>query len=619
MSEKYYAHTREEFLDPCDWQLLEDHLKNVAELAANFTETFESRSWGWLAGLWHDLGKYQPEFQARLRGEQTRVEHSGLGAAHAFGKNKINGLPLAFVIAGHHAGLANLIGSGQGQPNAIIDRVKSNQKSLKELLSFIPKCLLDKPFPVSPPFISLSADLSQKETKVNLRRCEFWIRFLFSALVDADRLDTEYFVDKQQNRLRGGFETIGRLKEKLDAFLKDKIAGMSPDIRNTQVNKMRAGVLANCLQAAESDPGVFSLTVPTGGGKTLSAMAFALKHAECNGLRRVIVVIPYTSIIEQNAQQYRLALGTENIIEHHSNFDIEAYKKRHGEEDTLRMELATENWDAPVIVTTTVQFFESLFSNKPSQCRKLHNVAGSVIILDEVQTLPPEYLISVLEALNELIEHYGCSVVLSTATPPALAVRKGFEWGLKNVREIVVDADDLACKLGRVDYTWPDPDSPPVTWEALAKELSQYEQVLAVVHRRDDAREVAERLRSLTANKPVFHLSALMCPAHRVDVLAQVKDNLHAGEPCLLVSTQLVEAGVDLDFPVVYRALGGLDSMVQAAGRCNREGRLDRGRVIIFRAPFQAPIRYAEQSNEHCRRHPSQRWRAARCSNPTYF
>jgi CRISPR-associated endonuclease/helicase Cas3 len=253
------------------------------------------------------------------------------------------------------------------------------------------------------------------------------------------------------------------------------------------------------------------------------------------------------------------------------------------------MELASENWDAPVIVTTTVQFFESLFSNRPSRCRKLHNLARSVIILDEVQTLPPEYLMCILDALNELTKHYGCSVVLSTAMPPALAERERFEWGLKDIREIMPDADALAKELNRVEYLWPDPDSPPLSWGGLCDELSQYEQVLVVVHRRDDARELAEKLRLLLADDSVFHLSALMCPAHRAEVLAKVKDRLYTGKACRLVSTQLIEAGVDIDFPVVYRALGGLDSMVQAAGRCNREGLLERGRVIIFSAPSKPP------------------------------
>lgn len=583
-----YAHTREGSLDQSEWQLLVEHLQNVAELSASFAETFDSHDWGRLAGLWHDVGKYQAAFQAKLRGEKTSVEHSGLGAAFAIKKNKEMGLPLAFVIGAHHGGLANLIGSSPGQPTPIMDRVKSNQKTLEELLSTIPESISNAALPDLPPHLESTEDSGIGQIKADRRRIEFWIRFLFSALVDADRLDTENYMDSQSRDLRGGYALIGVLRQRLEGFLEKKGAQLSPHRREMPVNKARASVLAACLKASENDCGAFSLTVPTGGGKTLSAMAFALRHAEQHHLRRVVVVIPYTSIIEQNAQEYRLALGSENVIEHHSNLDIEQYRAQHGEEETRRMQLASENWDAPVIVTTTVQFFESLFSNKASQCRKLHNITRSVIILDEVQTLPPEYLVSILDALKELTR-LGCSVVLSTATPPALAERERFEWGLKDVREIIPDTDDLSSKLKRVDYFWPDPESPPISWEELADQASRHKQVMAVVHRRDDAREMAKSLHQFLGDSSVLHLSALMCPAHRSQILSDVKHKLSAEHPCRLVSTQLVEAGVDLDFPMVYRALGGLDSMVQAAGRCNREGHLDRGRVIVFRASSKPP------------------------------
>lgn len=588
MSKKYYAHSLEG-RPSSEWQPLEEHLKNVAELAGGFAEDFGFRDWGYTAGLWHDLGKYQPEFQDRLLGAQISVEHSGIGASQAYEKGKSHGLPLSFVIGGHHAGLANLVGSSRDQPSPIMERVKSNQKILKKLLPILPDELNTAPFPRLPPFLSPKVTPNKKDNAINSRRCEFWIRFLFSTLVDADRLDTECLTGDERNRLLKNYASIEELQRRLNRFLENKAARLSPETLSMPVNKVRASVLAACLQAAQKDSGVFSLTVPTGGGKTLSSMAFALSHAEIHHQRRIIVVIPYTSIIEQNAAEYRLALGTENLIEHHSNLDTEKYKQRHGEEETRRMELASENWDAPVIVTTTVQFFESLFSNRPSRCRKLHNIARSVIILDEVQTLPPEYLICILDALNELANNYGCSVVLSTATPPALSARERFEWGLKDVREIVPSPDAIASELKRVEYSWPDPDGPPVLWENLAKELTGFEQVLAVVHRRKDAYELAEYLSLLLGDQSVFHLSALMCPAHRSDVLDVVKNRLSNGKPCRLVSTQLIEAGVDVDFPVVYRALGGLDSMVQAAGRCNREGRLEFGRVKIFRAPSKPP------------------------------
>ncbi|MFH1741206.1 MAG: DEAD/DEAH box helicase, partial [bacterium] len=423
------------------------------------------------------------------------------------------------------------------------------------------------------------------------RRTEFWIRFLFSALVDADRLDTGEFRDPHSASLRARFASVSELRGKLDSYIDGKVAHIPLEIRNSPVNAMRARVLKACRQTSPQSPGMFTLTVPTGGGKTLSAMSFALRHAEHNNLRRVIVVIPYTSIIEQNAKEYRNALGLQNVIEHHSDIDLVEFKKVHGEETATRLELACENWDAPVIVTTTVQFFESLFSNRPSRCRKLHHIARSVIVLDEVQTLPPGFLLSILDALNELVAYYGCSVVLSTATPPALALREGFECGLRDIIPIVWDDEDVKSRLERVECVWPKLEEPPLDWSELAKQLANRPQVLAVVHKRNDARVLAQHLQKIVPTESVFHLSALMCPSHRLYVLDKVKDVLRRGAACRLVSTQLVEAGVDIDFPVVYRALGGLDSIVQVAGRCNREGKLvGKGQVVVFRARTSPPM-----------------------------
>ncbi|MCC7261353.1 MAG: CRISPR-associated endonuclease Cas3'' [Candidatus Latescibacteria bacterium] len=585
----FYAHSLENDPAPAHWQELETHLRGVADKAALFAEFFASREWGYLAGLWHDLGKYQPEFQARLQGERIAVEHSGMGATYAFQIDKDKGIPLAFVIAGHHAGLANYIESGPNLPSPLKERLRGNEASLRQTLPCIPTAILQHRLPDLLVFLKPIRGAGDGERKALARSSEFWVRFLFSALVDADRLDTEGFLDPAKASLRGAFSELGGLRNKLDAYIEKKIARLSVEDRKRPINQARAQILNTCREAASQLPGFFSLTVPTGGGKTLSAMSFALRHAELQGLKRVIVVIPYTSIIEQNAQVYRQALGAVNVVEHHSNLDPIAGRTTHGIEVTRQHELACENWDASVIVTTSVQFFESLFANHPSRCRKLHNIARSVIILDEVQTLPPGFLLSILDALNELVEHYGCTVVLSTATPPALAARERFPEGLKNVRPIIADPKNLAAVLTRVEYTWPDLDTPPAEWLTLAAELAQFSQVLAIVHRRNDARILAQELQRLTPDDPIFHLSALMCPAHRSAVLAQIKETLGHGDNCRLISTQLVEAGVDVDFPIVYRALGGLDSMVQAAGRCNREGKRDKGRVVIFRAPTIPP------------------------------
>ena len=418
-------------------------------------------------------------------------------------------------------------------------------------------------------------------------------------LVDADRLDTEAFCEPKKAALRSRFSSIATLRERLDSFIDQKMDSLTTIEKTTPVNLSRAEILEACRKAATLSPGVFSLTVPTGGGKTLSAMSFALNHAERHGLRRVIVVIPYTSIIEQNADVYSQALGAENVVEHHSSLDPDKKKDKYGEELTNRHELACENWDAPVIVTTTVQFFESLFSNHASRCRKIHNIARSVIVLDEVQCLPPGFLLSIVEALNELATHYGCSIVLSTATPPALAARERFETGLKGIREIVANTKELAGKLKRVEYAWPNEGAPSMTWAQLAREMVEHQQVLAVVHKRDDARNLARELKTIAPeDEPVWHLSALMCAAHRSEVLAKIKDALARGVACRVVSTQLVEAGVDVDFPIVYRALGGLDSIVQAAGRCNREGHLDKGRVVVFRAETSPPRGTPRQAME---------------------
>lgn len=585
VEEYFYAHTVAG-QPPEKWQFLEVHLREVAELAAEFASAYDAAEWAYCAGLWHDVGKYQREFQERLRGSGLSVEHSGAGAALAHMRDKLNGLILAFAIAGHHAGLANPIENDAGFPSPLEKRLEQNRKVLQKLLSTIPSEIQNRPFPILPP--RLRPDPGFKQSPEEMKRTtELWVRFVFSALVDADRLNTEAFVEPSRPLLRGRFSAIKDLRKALDTFVQKKTHAKNKG--SVAVNAARMLVLQQCREAAKCERGLFSLTAPTGSGKTLSSMSFALRHAERWGHRRIIVVIPYTSIIEQNAKEYADALGDQNVVEHHSNLDPEQQKREKGEELTARLELAAENWDAPVVVTTTVQFFESLFSNNPSRCRKLHNIADSVIILDEVQTLPPGFLLSITDILTELSLHYGCSVVLSTATPPALAGRESFPQGLRNVRPIVRNSDVLSAQLQRVEYSWPNLDSPPKSWPSLANEMSDHSQFLAIVHRRQDARLLAWELIKIVPHDSVFHLSALMCPQHRSDVLVRIKERLAKGIQCRLISTQLVEAGVDVDFPVVYRCLGGVDSIVQAGGRCNREGRHERGTVFVFRALTSPP------------------------------
>jgi CRISPR-associated endonuclease/helicase Cas3 len=583
-SSEAFAHTLDH-RPPSDWQPLREHLEQVAELAEAHAHPFGAGPWGRLAGLWHDLGKYRPEFQAYLRGERPSAEHAVHGALLAQEEEKRLGkrgalLPLAFVIAGHHTGLANLVAGGEGLPRTpLASRLKEKRPLLDPLIPHLPEKLRRVDLPTLPDRLLPRRKLRRTEKEDLHRTLELWTRFLFSALVDADFLDTERFLrGDERRRLTVGFDDLPNLRRRLDRHVDELAAGAPP----TGVNRVRAEVLAACRRKAEEPPGLFSLSVPTGGGKTLASMSFALRHAEEHALRRVIAVIPYTSIIEQNAAVYRRALGARNVIEHHSNLDPAKENRRN--------KLASENWDAPVIVTTAVQFFESCFANRSSRCRKLHNVARSTILLDEAQTLPPELLSPILELLRELRDHYGCTVLLSTATQPALQKRddegRGLDDGLEGVREIVDDPENLARRLRRFDVEWPDPESEPVSWPALAAELRDHERVLAVVHRRRDARELAR----LLPEEGLFHLSALMCAAHRAKVLAEVLAALkETGKRCRLVSTQLIEAGVDVDFPVVYRALGGLDSVIQAGGRCNREGAPDPGRLVVFRAPTPPP------------------------------
>ena len=550
------------------------HLNKVAHVAAQFAaEMFPpgpdreaSRQWGHLAGLWHDLGKFAPKWQTYLASKADphkadatgTVDHSTAGAQNAVRAHPLFGRLLAFTIAGHHAGLADGISDSAA---SLEIRLK---KSLPELCP-IPAELANHQTQLPPPQFALKSGHSMA----------FFLRLHFSALVDADFLATESFMRPDIANVRPAkTPAIPVLEAALIAHL-DEVSRNAP---KTPVNRERASILQHCLTAASGPPGLFSLTVPTGGGKTLSSLAFALRHARQNDLRRVIYVIPYTSIIEQNATAFRhalAALGDDIVLEHHSNLNPD------GETQTSR--LAAENWDARIIVTTNVQFFESLHANRTSRCRKLHRIARSVVILDEAQSLPLDYLHTCLRALTELTENYQTSVVLCTATQPAVTRSAEFRIGLPAPREIIPDPVDLYNRLRRVIPQ----QLPDITDNnTLVRKLVRLPQVLCIVNTRAHARDLFE---SLPADNSRFHLSALMCPQHRAEKLAEIKDRLQHGQSVRLISTQLIEAGVDIDFPVVYRALAGLDSIAQAAGRCDREGRLTAakgaagGQLFIFR------------------------------------
>jgi CRISPR-associated endonuclease/helicase Cas3 len=580
MKYQFNAHTPSKDTDT--WHELKEHLDEVAKLAEQFADKFKAGKLGKYAGLWHDLGKYNPEFQKYLddchSGSTSyikKVPHAIHGAKLAWELFKLT--PLALIIYGHHAGLPqkSILESKFADPKREEDYKIACANAEQEL----GKLRIDEDF--NPLVRSLLTDCYSYDLLT---------RLLFSCLVDADYLDTESHFQPDKTIQRQGKIDLTDLwiKLKID---REKVI-QAADI--SSVNRVRREVYEACTDAAELPAGVFRLAVPTGGGKTLSGLSFALKHAITHGLDRVIIAVPYTSIIEQTVNVYRgIFLGENAVLEHHSAANTEQFYQDDKEEtnDDARQQyakarLATQNWDAPLIVTTTVQLFESLFANRPSKCRKLHNIVNSVIILDEVQTLPVGLLSPILSVLRELCDRYQVTVVLCTATQPAFAGDTGYLKGLKNVRDII--APDLAIQhfqnLQRVNYElhlqgW--------LWSELIDDLiaHQHHQTLIVLNTRKDTLAILDALSSDIDDfdkSDIFHLSTLLCGKHRREVLATVKARLKNNLPCILVSTQVVEAGVDLDFPAVYRAVGPLDRIVQAAGRCNREGKLGLGRVVIF-------------------------------------
>lgn len=547
----YYAHTKRdprtgELLSMEEWQPLPEHLYHVARKAGEFMQLIGGSEYGQAAGTLHDIGKYSKEFQRRLRGENLSVNHAYAGALEALSEyGKAAGKIIAYAVAGHHAGLP--------------DGAELLKIGLTELCDYaayareitLPE-LSEKTAAITPASGSLE----------DIGLCiSFFIRFLYSCLVDSDFLDTERAMQQERFDARGGYANIKELNRRFGRRLQARFSG-APE---TPLNMWRRKVRSDCEAAARQSPGLFTLTVPTGGGKTLSSLAFALGHAAHNDMKRVIYAIPYTSIIEQTARQFKEMLDSDNVLEHHSSFN-----PPDDEHEALRQHLSAENWDAPVIVTTNVQFFESLFSNRSSRCRKLHNIANSVIILDEAQMLPKDYLLPCLRCLKELIINYKCSVVLCTATQPAIARHIAYES-----TEIVSDPVSLYNSLRRTQVEF----IGKVTQEALAAQLKSCPQVLCIVNTRGQA---ASLTGLMDGEEGLYHLSTRMYPKHRARVLEKIRRALAEQAPCRVVSTQLVECGVDVDFPTVYREMAGLDSIAQAAGRCNREGRQPVGRVLVF-------------------------------------
>jgi len=591
MNDNYAAHVKR--LQDGSWgepHLLADHLQNTASLAACFAAKFNAEKWGEACGFAHDAGKgrqvwqdylscksgYGYDEEAHLDNKTGKRPHAIHGAALAeklFGKGI--GRILAYCIAGHHAGLpdwSNAEGSGAAALQYQIVNFRDKQDLAKEIVGH-----LDTLNPERPPWQfadGLDASL--------------WIRMLYSCLVDADFLDTEAYMEPQKMQDRSGYLTPAELETIFDSY----ISFLEQSAEDSKINNIRNEVRRNCVEGAAGDQGIFTLTVPTGGGKTLSSLAFALKHAVKHNLDRVIYVIPYTSIIEQNAAVFKDILGEDQVIEHHSNL-VE-------EESTSQSRLAAENWDAPVIVTTTVQFFESLFAAKSSRCRKLHNIAKAVVVLDEAQLLPVEHLQPILDTLQLLVDRYSTSIVISTATQPAFNKRRyGGETfkGLKQSCELMKDdVGSIYEKLKRVEVKLPVDLNKHTEWTEIAESLKEHDRVLCIVSDRKSCRELYALMPEDT-----YHLSALMCAQHRSEIIAAIKDRLEQDKTVRVISTQLVEAGVDIDFPVVYRSFAGLDSIAQASGRCNREGRLETGKMVVFNPPRKIPAGILRKASDASR------------------
>jgi CRISPR-associated endonuclease/helicase Cas3 len=541
---------------------------------ANSPESTNAHQWGYLTGLWHDLGKFSEKFQTYLSTAQDshsseikeKTDHTTAGAQLAISRHKALGHTIANAIAGHHSGLLDSRSTG----------ASLEKRLLKEIphVTDAPLDLITESIPTPPAFLA---------SKDNAFPVSFFQRMLFSCLVDADFLATESFMNPAQAALRP--ENPKDVFKKALSLLESKIADFG--IPLSTVSKARATVVENCLEKATESPGLFTLTVPTGGGKTLSSLAFALRHAITHGQRRIIYVIPFTSIIEQNAAVFAellAQLGPNIVLEHHSNLSPESEDK---ESTTSR--LATENWDTPIVVTTAVQFYESCFANKTSRSRKLHNIANSVLILDEAQTLPVQYLAPCLRTLEQFSKNYHVTTVLCTATQPAIEKSTLLPIGLETPTEIISDTKALFRNLDRVQITCRN----SLNDQTIASEVAAAPQVLCIVNTRKHARTLFLLLPQDEGN---VHLSTLMFPAHRLRKLKNARQRLTAGLPVRLISTQLIEAGVDIDFPIVYRSMAGLDSIAQAAGRCNRNGNLPIGHVHVFHSEHLSSERFFRET-----------------------
>lgn len=539
---EYVTHLREDG----SYQPLKEHLEGTATRSAKFAASFGASSHAERTALLHDIGKYSPNGQRRQRDPEhtAKVDHSTAGARAAA---DLDDMPAAFAIAGHHGGLPDLGTRLSLDDGTLCARLNKKLTGSDDPSAWHSEISLPTGVQPTPPWLPRN----------DARLTAMYIRILFSCLVDADFLDTERALSKEE-KPRGIGDSMPALLEKLQAHVAKWLEEPKSDLC-----ALRNEVLRRCLRGSEDPQGLYSLTVPTGGGKTVSSLAFALSHAVKHDMKRIIYVIPYTSIIDQNAKVFRDILGDENVVEHHSQVDLPDTDAE--TPDALRKRLACENWDAPVIVTTAVQFFESFYAAKPGRCRKLHNVANSVVIFDEAQTLPISLMRPCVSVIDQLVQHYGVTAVLCTATQPELlSIFSGFTAG-NRIQELVPDPDALFSSLRRVTFQ----QDGTLSDEELAARIRQENAVLCIVNSRKQARSLYEAL----PKEGRFHLSTLMNAIDRERTIATIRERLDKKQCCRVISTSLIEAGVDVDFPTVYRELAGLDSILQAAGRCNREGK----------------------------------------------
>ena len=557
---QYYAHVRESSNGNKEYQTVVQHLAGTAELCRGFAAAFGAGADGHLAGLTHDIGKCTEEFQNRLLSDGPIVDHATAGAmACAMRGNRY----VSACVAGHHGGLPDFgnMRTAQKDDGTFYGRLLKGRE--EQCLERCGESGVALPLP--------TASAVQKLAPLP---ASFWTRMLYSCLVDADFLDTEQFMNGERGR--GGYDDIPTLLARLEAYIEP---WQQP---KTELNRLRCEILNTCIEAGNKPIGIYTLTVPTGGGKTVASLAFALRHAVEHGMQRVIYVIPYTSIIDQNAQVFRNILGNGNVLEHHSGVQFDLSDGAPAKD--VRKALAAENWDMPVVVTTAVQLFESMYAARSSRCRKLHNLANSVIIFDEAQMLPLPHLRPCVAAMASLAEQFHSTVVLCTATQPSLDDLLHTYAPSCPVAELCPQTAMLYDRFRRVTFR----QAGTLTDEALAEQLSRQRQVLCIVN----SRKAAQSLYTLLPPEGSYHLSTLMIPVQRQALLGEIRERLKQGKPCWVVSTSLIEAGVDVDFPAVYRELAGLDSVMQAAGRCNREGKrpADESVVTIFERTELPPV-----------------------------